>query len=210
MTPPETRPSLLLRLRDGDDSEAWFEFSEIYRPVIVRVAISKGLQVADAEDLCQDVLVCVAQSIPNWRPDGNAKFRTWLHTVTRNAALNAITRARPDRSPGGDTNTELVGRQIAQGISDGVGGAASTAERELFALEARREIFQWAARIVRDEFSDATWQSFWMTAVESIPIDQAAATLQRTRGAVYAARSRVMKRLVETVKEFNEEEEPER
>lgn len=37
MSLPETRPSLLMRLRGGEDREAWYEFSEIYRPVIVRV-----------------------------------------------------------------------------------------------------------------------------------------------------------------------------
>lgn len=203
MSLPETRPSLLMRLRGGDDHEAWSEFSEIYRPVIVRVAVSKGLQIADAEDLSQDVLISVAKAIQTWTPGGEARFRTWLHTVTRNAALNAIHRARPDRSPGGDTNADLLGSQLAGPISS-LDTHAEHVDR--FTIEARREIFQWAARQVREEFSDATWRSFWLTAVESQSIDEAASLLQRSRGSVYAARSRVMKRLVATVKEFNDEQ----
>ena len=46
--PPETRPSLLIRLRNPADQNAWFEFAEIYRPVITRLALRKGLQ--DAEN----------------------------------------------------------------------------------------------------------------------------------------------------------------
>lgn len=37
MTPtPTTRTSLLFRLRDSQDHEAWVEFVEIYEPVIYR------------------------------------------------------------------------------------------------------------------------------------------------------------------------------
>ena len=38
---PETRPSLLIRVRDPADQAAWREFVEIYRPVIVRVGNSR-------------------------------------------------------------------------------------------------------------------------------------------------------------------------
>jgi len=83
MTSPETRSSLLLRIRDADDRDAWDQFSEIYRPVICRVARLKGLQQADAEDLAQQVLLSVAGAIDRWQPDeGRAKFRTWLKRVT--------------------------------------------------------------------------------------------------------------------------------
>ncbi|MFO1044315.1 MAG: hypothetical protein U0941_21225 [Planctomycetaceae bacterium] len=50
---PETRLSLIWRLQSGTDADAWTEFSSIYRPVIVRLSLSKGLQAADAEDLAQ-------------------------------------------------------------------------------------------------------------------------------------------------------------
>jgi len=42
MNLPETRPSLLLRVRDPGDRAAWDEFSEIYRPVIMRLARVSG------------------------------------------------------------------------------------------------------------------------------------------------------------------------
>jgi RNA polymerase sigma-70 factor (ECF subfamily) len=63
---PETRGSLIVRLRDLDDELAWEEFVGIYRPVIVRVAMLKGLQPSDAEDLAQQVLLAVSAKIPEW------------------------------------------------------------------------------------------------------------------------------------------------
>ena len=73
----ETRPSLIRRVQSGDDAAAWDEFSSIYRPVIVRLAITRGLQPADAEDLAQQVLMSVSRNIRKWnkirREQGSAR-----------------------------------------------------------------------------------------------------------------------------------------
>ena len=50
MKPPETRPSLLVRIRDTGHRDAWQEFSDLYRPVILAVAERQGLERNDAED----------------------------------------------------------------------------------------------------------------------------------------------------------------
>jgi hypothetical protein len=41
---PETRDSLLVRVKDPADSEAWEQFARIYRPVVYRLACGRGLQ----------------------------------------------------------------------------------------------------------------------------------------------------------------------
>ena len=98
---PETRPSLLIRVRDPADQAAWQEFVEIYRPVILRLAQQKGMQAADAEDMAQEVLAAVAKAVERREHDPQrAKFRTWLHRVANNAILNALTREKPDRGSG--------------------------------------------------------------------------------------------------------------
>ena len=52
---PATRQSLLVRLRDPRDGQAWGEFVAIYAPLIDRLARARGLQAADAADLSQEV-----------------------------------------------------------------------------------------------------------------------------------------------------------
>ena len=66
---PETRASLILRLPDATDVEAWDEFVEIYRPLVYRVARGRGFQDADANDVAQEVLVAVAGAVDRWVPD---------------------------------------------------------------------------------------------------------------------------------------------
>ena len=60
---PTTRPSLLVRLRDSRDEQAWGEFVEIYRPLVYRLARRRGLQDADALELVQEVMIKVASAI---------------------------------------------------------------------------------------------------------------------------------------------------
>jgi RNA polymerase sigma-70 factor (ECF subfamily) len=189
--PPDTRPSLILRLRNRDDEAAWGEFVAIYRPVIVRLALAKGLQLPDAEDLAQQVLLSVARNIGNWEHDPQrARFRTWLQRVVRNAILNTFSRMPVDRAPGGTWDINL----LEQPVDD-------PATTELMELEWRREALRWAADMIRDEFQPASWAAFWLTAVHGLSAQEAARRTGKTAGAVYIAKSRIMRRLQEKVRE---------
>ncbi len=65
----------------------------------------------------------------------------------------------------------------------------------LFNLEYRRELFQRAAAKVRSQSQEGTWLAFEMTELQQISIERAAMLLQLSTGSVYAARSRVMRRI---------------
>jgi RNA polymerase sigma-70 factor (ECF subfamily) len=191
--PQETRASLLIRLKDQGDDEAWSEFNEIYRPVIYRLARRRGMQPADADDLVQQVLSAVARVIDGWEADPErARFRTWLNRVATNAIINALSRGRPERGSGDSGLQDLLDAQPA----------AAGSSSEFVRIEQRREVFRWAARQVQPEFEVATWDAFWMTAVEGRDVEDAARALARSRGSIYAARSRVMRRLKEKVQEW--------
>jgi RNA polymerase sigma factor (sigma-70 family) len=193
---PETRHSLLIRVRDPADHAAWREFVEIYRPVILRLAQHKGVQPADAEDIAQEVLVTVAKAVEQWEHDPQrAKFRTWLHRVANNAVLDALTRKKPDCGSGDSALQAVLDRRETK----------SGPDSDLLRLEYRREVFRWAARQVRPEFRPETWDAFWLTAVERRSVEAVAEELAKDPGAIYAARSRVMRRIREKVSEYEEE-----
>jgi RNA polymerase sigma-70 factor (ECF subfamily) len=193
MSVPETRPSLLLRIRDPRDQQAWNDFSALYRPVVCRMARDRGMQPADAEDLAQQVLMSISHAIDGFDPDNaQAKFRTWLKTIARHAIINALTRGVPDRAAGGSEVMDRLHQQPAAGE-----------ETQTLSMQYRREIFLVAAAQIRGEFQAETWEAFWRSVVLDQSVQQVADAMNRSRGSVYTARSRVMKRLKETVQELD-------
>src|SRR5579872_2717400 len=162
---PETRQTLLVRLRDASDQRAWEEFVELYQPVVYRLARSRGLQHADALDLVQDVLVAVAGAIDGWDPDpALGHFRSWLFQIARNLTVNALARGGRSRGSGDSGFQHLVNSLPAQPDADAT----------LFDLEYRREAFARAAALVRESVEEATWQSFWLTSIEGLAIEEVA------------------------------------
>jgi len=184
---PLTRNTLLTRLREADDQEAWREFVEIYEPLIYRSIRSKGLQHADAQELTQEALLAVAEAIGSGDYEhGKGTFRGWLFRIARNMTINFLTRARPaQRGVGGTDFVRLLREQPD----------SSGEELRQFDRDHEREVFHWAARRIRGEFQESTWRAFWKTGVEGVAIEEAARELGLSVGAIYAARSRVMARL---------------
>ena len=190
---PKTSASLIAAIQDRGDAKAWHDFERIYRPVIFRVARAKGLQHADAFDVVQQVLFSVASAIPKYesRPDG-PPFRHWLSRITQNAILKALTR-KPRDQPGGGTGV-LDALADVRAVDDETG--------TMIQLEYRREIFRVAAERVRTEVQPATWIAFECTVVQGHSTESAAKMLNMSLGNVYAARSRVMRRLRKSVREL--------
>ena len=193
-SPPETRASLILRLRDAADVAAWDELVAVYGPLVYRLSLRQGLQNADAEDVVQQVFTAVAQSVHQWleRPE-RGRFRAWLLTIARNIAIKALTR-RPlgGLGVGGDPARESLQEIVA----------TDEFLSSQFDIEYRREVYRWAAEQVRETVSASTWSAFHLTHVEGVSIADAAAQLSQSVGNIYIARSRTISRLRELAKQF--------
>jgi RNA polymerase sigma-70 factor (ECF subfamily) len=192
---PDTRPSLLVRIRDGADGEAWRLFVDLYGPLVYGLGRKHGLQDADAADLTQEVLQSVAAAVRSLVYDPRrGKFRGWLYTIARNRLLDFQRRKRLVQGSGDSAVQELLEKQPAPEPPE------ADWDREY-----ERRVFAWAAERVRVDFRPSTWQAFWLTAVEGLSGEEAAEKLDMSIGAVQVARSRVLARLKETVRPLLEE-----
>ena len=193
-----TRASLILRLQNADDVAAWDEFAAIYAPVVHRVAVARGFQVADADDIVQEVLLAVARSVSPWlERDDRGAFRVWLLNITRNEAVDRLTR-RATRKLGRDGES---GDRVIANLP-----APSDLSRELD-REYERVVFQWAAAKVRETVAEHTFEAFWLTSVEGVSVEEASKRLGIRPGNIYFARSRVMARLKQLVQQYESENE---
>lgn len=194
MNTPDTRPSLILRLRDAGDQRAWMDFWRVYEPLILRIVRRKGLQDADANEVAQEVLVAVSRAIDRYEVDPQrGSFRAWLATITRNLVVNFL--IRQSRHPRGS------GDSLWQSWLETIPSPTGQ-ESELFLKEEKQQLFRWAVEQVRPQVHKNTWLAFWETAVQGRPAPEVARQLEIPVGAVYVARSRVMKRLRETIQEL--------
>jgi RNA polymerase sigma factor (sigma-70 family) len=194
---PATRQSLLVRLKDPKDGQAWAEFVAIYSPLIDRLARAKGFQAADAADLAQEVFRAVAGAIDRYDPDPErGSFRGWLFKIARNLMINLLAARRVRPQATGDSNVQEMLERVP---------APDGAETALFDAEYRRRLFLWAAEQVRGEFRESTWRAFWLTAVEGVEAGAAATAAGISVGAVYIAKSRVMARLRSVIEQVDGE-----
>jgi RNA polymerase sigma factor (sigma-70 family) len=198
--PPLTRVTLLNRLKDGQDTQAWGEFVRLYGPVIYGFARKRGLQDADAADLMQDVMRSVARNAAKMEYDPQkGTFRGWLYTVTRNKIYNFLTSQR--------NKAKAVGDSAAHERLEAIPDRTPNETEADWELEYQRRLSAKAMERVQHEFHGNTWKAFWGTAVEGRGASEVGAELKMSPGAVYVAKSRILARLREEVEKLQAEAE---
>jgi RNA polymerase sigma-70 factor (ECF subfamily) len=181
---PETRISLLVRVRDPGDALAWGLFVGLYAPLIYGFFRRHGLQDADAADLTQDVLARVSQGVRRLDYDPErGTFRGWLFTVVRNRW-----RAWAGRP-------QLPRQDVC------LDEQATAEENRAWEDDYRRRLFSWASDQVRPTVAPTTWEAFSRTSVSGKESIEVARELGLSVAAVYMARSRVLARLKEALRE---------
>jgi len=177
----KTPTSLLERLRQPFEPEAWGRFASLYTPLIYSWGRRVGLQEQDAADLVQDVFVTLLQVLPTFTYDRHQSFRRWLWTVT-------INKWRKDR------------KQQDKRMVHGLGGepehvAVADDLEASWEAEYQQHLANQAMRMMRTDFDETTWRACWEMVAAGRPAAVVAAELGLTIGAVYAAKFRVLKRL---------------
>ncbi len=192
---PSTRASLLVRLREPQDEEAWREFVELYTPLVFGYGASRACRTPTPRIFRRK---CSAPSPLLWQGSN----------TTRNAGRSAI-----GCLPSSDGNCPTGGGRGRIAFAVTVIPRApeilqqnpvpDRAEAE-WETEWQRRVFAWACEQVRGDVSDATWQAFWRTAFEGQSGKEVAAELGITVAAVYLARGRVLARLKALVQSAEE------
>ena len=175
----ETSPSLLIRIRNPQDTDAWVLFGDLYTPIVYRYLVSRGLQDADAVDLTQETLIEVARCIQSfeYRPE-TGRFRSWLATVVRRRLYRFWNQQRDEVS---------FDEQVAEAVEAG----DDAQWLDLF----QSELLRVALDRVRGEVEEKTWQAFSLTWIEDVPATEVSRQLEMPIDLVYSAKARFLRRL---------------
>jgi RNA polymerase sigma-70 factor (ECF subfamily) len=177
-----TPASLLERLRQPAQEQAWGRFVELYTPLLYYWARRMGLHKPDAEDLVQEVFTLLVQKLPEFCYDRDRSFRGWLRKLTVNKWREKQRRAAGRRETAAGPLPEL---------------AAPDETEASWEAEYRGPLLHRPLEVMQSEFQPSTWKACWETAVAGRPAADVAAELGLSVGAVRAAKFRVLSRLRE-------------
>jgi RNA polymerase sigma-70 factor (ECF subfamily) len=183
-----TRKSLLLRAQEGDD-HAWKDLTNLYRPLLVGWLRSLQVPPNDIDDLVQDILLDVVRSLPSFSHSGRVgAFRTWLHTIAH-AHTCDYWKSRRRRAR---VRKDLDVAKVLRDLEDPNSGINCRWDEEH-----DNYVLRFMLQLIELQFEEKTLLAFRRVALEGASTTDAARELGLSVGAVYAAKSRVLRRLRE-------------
>jgi RNA polymerase sigma-70 factor (ECF subfamily) len=183
-----TRQSLLLMAQAGD-AGAWADLCELYRPLIVGWLRRQSIPEADTDDLVQEIFLAVVGSLPPFIHSGRSgAFRSWLRTIAFHHSCDYWkSPSRRSAAAGDDLAAEAI-----RLLED-----PDSRLNRYWDEEHDRYVLRCLLEAIELEFEPATVRAFRRVALEGASGAEAAGECGMSLGAVYAARSRVLRRLRE-------------
>lgn len=197
-----TRQSLLSRLKDWDNREAWKEFFDTYWRLIYSVALKAGLTEVEAEDVVQETVASVAKQMPAFQYDQEGSFKAWLLQITRRRIIDQFRKRPPwkqaPRGAGGDSSrTPTVQRVPA--LEPDLG--------PVWEAEWRRNLVDAAMRRVKARVTPRQYQIFDLYAVKGWPVAEVRRTLNVSAAQVYLAKHRIARLVREELRRLEKHPE---
>ena len=187
----QTRPSLLNRLKTGDDTESWQEFYRVYGRLVRDFALQAGLMDTEADEVVQETAIAMARNLPTFRYDPKVcRFKTWLLNQVSWRIKDQFKKRRKDerlaggsaRPPGDETRTDTINR---------VPDPAAMNLDALFDAEWRKNLLATALERLKPKFSLKQIQMFDLHALKEWPAAEVAKSLGVSLANVYVTKHRI-------------------
>ena len=192
-----TRYSLLSRLGNWDDQESWRVFFDTYWRLIYSIALKSGLTEAEAEDVVQETVICVANDINKFKRDRKfGSFKGWLRNLTRWRIADQLRKRAPNRSGERVTaNEDPRLMELAEMPSSGDAGLERVWEAEW-----QSNLMKAALERVKRRVKEEHYQMFDLNVVREWPANKVAQTLEVNIAQVYLAKHRILALLKKEVR----------
>lgn len=194
-----TSLTLLSKIRDLSDQEAWARFVSTYKPILERWCLRQRLHRDQADEVIAAVLERLARAMPRFQYDPTRSFRAWLSTVVRRAMIDLGRQARtPGARGSGDTGQHQRLARVAENGASEIDFYDLTEQLDT-QLQHDLNLSRAASNNVRRRVEPHVWQAFWLTAIEDRSGRDAAEQLGIKVAHVFVYKNRVIKMLREEV-----------
>lgn len=174
----ETRPSLLLRVRNHADDAAWKEFYELYSPLLYRYARAQGLNHVDAEEIQSQCCEAIVRQIGSFEYDRtNGSFKGWLRTMVARRVIDRLRKRREH---------QLDSAELRQ-LPDEEDPADDVWERQW-----REQHLRYCVQSIRGQVHEDTWETFRLMLEEGLSVPEVCERIGATPNQVYKSRARML------------------
>lgn len=173
-----TRASLLIRIKNRDDTQAWSEFHDLYAPLLYRYARARGLSHEDAEDVRAKCYEGISKQIEDFDyAKQKGGFKAWLRTMADRRVIDHFRKRR-------DANLDT--QELAE-----------TPDRDqdaeaIWANQWRQQHLRYCIDQARLQVSEQVYEAFRMLMDEEASVQQVSERLEITPNQVYKAKAKVL------------------
>lgn len=175
----QTRSSLLSRIKNLEDGLSWEEFDQIYRPMLLRYALARGLPREQAEEIAQQCMVSIASGIQDFQR--RVSFRGWLRGMIDHKVANQLRRQQKEV---GARTVDFDREQTKEE------NPALVWERQW-----NRTHLLYCLSQVRNQVAPMTYRAFELYVLHELPVEEIATRLDMTPNQIYVAKHRLLSHL---------------
>ncbi|MDD7985328.1 RNA polymerase sigma factor [Lentisphaera marina] len=189
-----TRQTLLLKIRDQYNDDAWEEFIAFYRPYVYRVVQNlQQIQPVDREDIIQEVMLIAWKKLPDFEyQTQKGRFRSWLSVITQRTANTFYHKSKKASV----FESDFEAQELQKGLPPEI--------EQICQQEWEKHVTETAWENISAKFEEKVLQSFQKLA-SGEKGEEVARELGLSQNSVYVYKKRVMAALQKEIAYLDEE-----
>jgi RNA polymerase sigma factor (sigma-70 family) len=193
--------TLVARLKNVGDHEAWREFYDLYSRLVVGIALKAGLRQDEAEEALQETMSSVSDHIQDFEADpARGSFRAWLLQMARWRIRDQIRKRLPIAAGRGETSAATATTPTVERVPDG----QEVGLEGLCDAEWIERLKEQAFKQLQFEVKAEHYQVFHLLLIEQKSPVEVARMLGRNTAQIYLIRHRVGRTLKKIVRRLEQ------
>ena len=177
--------------QSGPYADGWRHLVQSYGPFVRGILLHRGMNETAADDIVQNVMTVVVRKLPEFDRARIGSFRKWLRCITANC-LKEYCGVNAKQS----ASSRAVG-ELIHGLQD-----PQSQFTRLWDRQHAKHVVDTLLNGIAIDFKPETIEAFRRLTIDEEPVDAVAKSLGISPNACFIARSRVVKRLRERLREL--------